>query len=127
MSHESKTPPTALTSQQHEGTGVKVWIITLCGLGLLGVVMASMLVASGVRQLFSQGPHPAIERSPTVSRSVARVPLNPQEKKTRQAYEKEQLERLSTYGWKDRSHGKVRIPIDRAMAILLEKNREGDK
>lgn len=126
MSHESNTPPIASTSQQHEGTGVQSRIIYLCGLGLLGLVTMSMMVASGVRHVLSRGPHLATTTSPAASRSVVTA-LDPQEKKSRQTYEKDQLHRLSTYGWSDRSRGKVRIPIERAKAILLEKKREGDK
>jgi hypothetical protein len=32
---------------------------------------------------------------------------------------------LSTYGWVDRAAGTVRIPIDRAMRLLLERGLPG--
>src|SRR5262249_49363321 len=32
---------------------------------------------------------------------------------------------LGTYGWVDRPHGIVRLPVDRAMALLAERSRRG--
>ena len=33
---------------------------------------------------------------------------------------------LGTYGWVDRPHGIVRLPVDRAMALLAERSRRGN-
>jgi len=32
---------------------------------------------------------------------------------------------LGTYGWVDRAHGVVRLPVERAMALLAERSRRG--
>lgn len=125
MSHDPNIPQRSAVVQQHEGTGVNSRIIFLCGFGLLTMIAVSMLVASRIRPIYVR-PHSPSTRLPGNSQAVVNSRLDPQEKRTRQAYEKDQLERLSTYGWSDRSRGKVRIPIERAMSILIEKNRSSE-
>ena len=36
-----------------------------------------------------------------------------------------ELQRLSTYGWRDRSRGVVRIPLERALSLTLERGLPG--
>jgi len=40
--------------------------------------------------------------------------------KTRQALQSENHRRLETYAWTDKAHGKVQIPIERAMQLTIE-------
>lgn len=118
------TPPTNV--QQHESSRVNSRVIYQSGAGFLGLVVTSMLIAGSIAHWPSRGSQMAGSNPPAVSHSVVAAPLDPQGKKTRQAYEQDQSDLLSTYGWTDRSHGKVRIPIERAMAILVQKNRRNE-
>jgi len=57
-------------------------------------------------------PEPRLERDPLAPRRALRA---------------EEDARLKSYGWIDRTAGKVRIPIDRAMEIVLERGIPGGK
>jgi len=39
-----------------------------------------------------------------------------------QAFRRSEQELMTTYGWVDKQHGIVRIPVDQAMKIILRKN-----
>jgi hypothetical protein len=41
-----------------------------------------------------------------------------------QAYRNERIERLSTWGWMDRGQGAIHMPIDRAMDLVVQKEKE---
>lgn len=47
--------------------------------------------------------------------------LQPKPENDLQQYQREESSELDSYGWVDRENGVVRIPIDRAMKLLLEK------
>jgi hypothetical protein len=40
------------------------------------------------------------------------------------ALQAQEKERLGTYGWVDKPNGVVRIPIDRAMALMVEREKK---
>jgi len=44
-----------------------------------------------------------------------------------QAYRRESLERLSSWGWLDRRQGLIHMPIDRAMELVVEQQKEQKK
>jgi hypothetical protein len=44
-----------------------------------------------------------------------------------QAYRKDEIERLSSWGWVDRKQGTVRMPIDRAMELVVQEQKEQKK
>ena len=44
-----------------------------------------------------------------------------------QAYRQERIERLSSWGWMDRKQGTIHIPIERAMDLVLEEQKEPKK
>jgi hypothetical protein len=44
-----------------------------------------------------------------------------------QAYRKDEIERLSSWGWIDRKQGTVHMPIDRAMELVLREQKEQKK
>lgn len=70
------------------------------------------------RQAAESGPAPAVARS-QVYFPQPREQIAPNEElKTFRARENAEL---NSYGWIDRKAGEVRIPIDRAMDILLER------
>jgi hypothetical protein len=66
-------------------------------------------------------PEPRLQTSAGVD-AVADAP-RPEEPFTNQGaaeHEKRQAEELSTYGWVDRATGAVRIPVERALELVLE-------
>lgn len=91
------------------------------GLVLLGVV-AHALVARLFSALESREER---RRSPQRPGATAAEPPSPRlEEISGQALEKIRLrdaEELETYGWVDRSRGQVRLPITRAMELLLQR------
>ena len=44
-----------------------------------------------------------------------------------EAYRKEEIERLSSWGWIDRKQGTVHMPIDRAMELVVQQQKEQKK
>jgi hypothetical protein len=44
-----------------------------------------------------------------------------------QAYRKDEVDRLSSWGWIDRKQGTVHMPIDRAMELVLREQKEQKK
>jgi hypothetical protein len=61
-----------------------------------------------------------VEASPPVP-PEPRLQVNPQA--DFQEYLRKQQEILGSYGWVSRAEGKVRIPIDRAMGIVVEREK----
>ena len=63
--------------------------------------------------------------SPLVAANLRRTPPGPRLEALpldpRRRLDVEEAERLSSYGWIDRAGGTARIPIDRAIEILLER------
>jgi len=41
-----------------------------------------------------------------------------------QAYRKDEIERLSSWGWIDRKQGTVHMPIDRAMDLVVQEQKK---
>ena len=44
-----------------------------------------------------------------------------------QAYKKERSEKLNNWGWKDKKAGVVHMPIDRAMDLMVQEQKEPPK
>src|SRR5207253_8903865 len=44
-----------------------------------------------------------------------------------QAYRKDEIERLSRWGWIDRKQGSVHMPIDRAMDLVVREQKKPKK
>lgn len=113
---------------QHEITGHEVQDVEITPIVITGVVLA---VVAGVILAISVGlfryftatapqapPNPMVQEVQPFP-PVPRIEEHP-------ATEVEQLRRqedniLSTYGWADKKSGKVRIPIDRAMELQLQR------
>ena len=93
-------------------------------LGLAVLIVVSMVVSWWVLQIFlGQTPAAAVVPSPLPEASQRRLPPAPRlqsdpEEELRQM-RREMATRLNSYGWVDENRGIVRIPIDRAMEVLL--------
>jgi len=108
----------------HETRDASVGPIVLTGLSLAVTVALVALVSYGV--LTFLGAHRrATTRNNPMSVEDSQIPPNPRIEE-HPAIEIQQLhaeeERiLSSYGWVDKKAGVVRIPIDRAMELQLER------
>lgn len=123
--NESLSAPKELPPpKQHESTSVNGRLVAVCAFGLFAMIVIAMLVSRQVREHWLI-PARAVATGMAArqARAVSKVPLDPHQRQTRSLYEAEQQERLSTYGWVDRSRGKVHIPIERAMAISIQQSR----
>ena len=111
-------------SPGHETRDAKITPIVLTGLGLALSVAIVGVVVFGIFHYL--GAHPASSARPNpMSADDSQVPPAPQIAE-HPAIEIQQLHDqedrvLSTYGWTDKKAGVVRIPIDRAMELQLER------
>jgi hypothetical protein len=95
----------------------------------VGCVIAAILVW-GVFRLFAaqeNAEQPAL--SPHLEESLRRTPASPRLEplplEPRIALRAAEDAQLSTYGWVDRQAGVARIPIDRAMQLIVEQGVPG--
>ncbi len=110
----------------YEKSDLPVKTITVA-LVLVGALMVlGLAVSVGVfNLLWERGAPRTPPAPPQVKGGEADLrrepPLQVQAPKDLAAMRAEENKILTTYGWTDREAGRVRIPIDRAMALLLER------
>jgi len=118
----------ALASQQHppghEMRDARIAPIVLTGAGLALTVAIVGLIVYGVFQYLETHPATSARVNP-MSAEESQIPPAPRIEE-HPAIEIQQLHVqensiLSTYGWTDKKAGVVRIPIDRAMELQLER------
>ncbi|HET6423407.1 MAG TPA: hypothetical protein VFG20_06970 [Planctomycetaceae bacterium] len=117
----SETPPHAV--------GFETRDVSIRGiLALAGAVLASVLiVVAGLWWMWTRFEMQAArsETKPTFTRDEQPRTTSPhlQETPVRDyvLYRAEQDAAASTYGWVDRNNGVVRLPVDRAMELYLER------
>ena len=95
---------------------------------MLFIVLATIAVAWVVRVMyFSLAHREAMEQppAPIMQFEANRVPPNPRLQASEPidltAFRSEEERIVTTYGWVDKSQGIVRIPVDEAMRLLLER------
>jgi hypothetical protein len=98
--------------------GVLIFAVALA----VGVVLTLVLVG-GMIALLAQSPPSSMRASPTGTPSVVPPPpvLQAQPWEDLRHYREEQSRILSNYAWIDRKAGAVRIPIERAMELVVER------
>jgi len=107
----------------HETTDASVRPIVLTGVAL--AIVAAMVFTISIRLFHFFVERPAQSPPNPMASENAQFPPAPRIEE-HPATELEQLRQdedhtLTTYGWVDRNAGKVRIPIDRAMELQLER------
>ena len=116
------TPPGA----GYEHTDAHVWIIVKFGLWL---VISAAIIHVGVVLMFGlfvdQRESAAVPQFPLAVGSDLRLPVEPRLQRfpANEAYTHQMQEQnaLRTYGWVDRNAGTVRIPIEDAMRLTVER------
>jgi hypothetical protein len=104
-------------------------IITLLCYGLV-VVFYKFMESRAVENDSPRAPlaaapsQPAIEAGRVIGGPASGPSLLVQEPLNLQKFRADEEHQLSTYGWVDQNTGVVRLPIDRAKALLLERGLE---
>jgi hypothetical protein len=109
----------------HEERDVRIRPVVISTLVLGGVIVATMLLMAGLLRRFDARPSP--EAPPLAAEYGRSTPPAPR-LQTNPRADLEQLRAeedaaLHGYAWVDRQAGTVRIPIERAMALLAERGR----
>lgn len=110
----------------HETSDVSIGAIVKFGAGL-AIAAAVVSVAMWGLFRFFEAQHEKREQPvpPMVAANLKRTPreprLEPDPLSPRRRMQAEENAALTTYGWVDRDAGVVRIPIERAMELLVER------
>ena len=107
----------------HETRDASMRNVIAFGVALLVLIVVGLLVSEGVLHYFevrqSLGPPASPFESVRTLPPAPRLQVAPVEDLAR--YRAAQESTLNSYGWVDQKAGVVRIPIDRAMDLLLER------
>jgi hypothetical protein len=110
----------------HETSDVSIGAIVKFGIGLAAVVLLVHLATWGLfRVMDAREEKRDRPLPPLVAAALRRTPpgprLEPDALSPRRRMQAEENAALTTYGWVDRDAGIVRMPIERAMEILVER------
>ena len=122
-----------MAHSMHETTDASVRPIVLTGVALAIVAAIVMTISVGLYRYFVERPV-ATPANPMAHENPQFPPeprLETQPSLELQQLRQQEDETLSTYGWIDRKAGKVRVPIDRAIELQLQRGfpvrKEGAK
>jgi hypothetical protein len=91
----------------------------------VGLIAAAAAMFVLLRALEKKGRAEDRKLSPMIAASLARTPPEPRLEAyplaPRQRLRAEEERVLTTYGWVDKDRGLVRVPIDRAMDLLVQR------
>ena len=107
----------------HEGTDTSVHNVAMLAGVFVGLLIFGFIVGYGTFKILS--PPESVSPPPALVETSRTLPPGPRLQvnapKDLANYLKQQQQTLDTYGWVDQKAGVVRVPIDRAMDLLLEK------
>jgi hypothetical protein len=112
---------------RHEHADVNVWAIGKLGIALVLVTIASIILMFGVFRYFEAregGKQLPASLFSIDSRKLPPEPnvfFNEHESQNQQDIRANEEKELNEYGWVDQAHGVVRIPIDRAMNLVVQR------
>lgn len=109
----------------HETDDADVRAIVITGVVFSAAVAVTLWVVWGMFQILAHHPAVIAPANPLAETNRQQFPPEPRLEE-HPAIEMEQMRKqedhiLSTYGWMDKKTGVVRIPIDRAMELQMEK------
>jgi hypothetical protein len=111
------------SAAKHESEGVSLRGLA-AGAGVVAAAIAFGIAAAYV--VTRVGVEPSAAVSPSAAREGAAPKIAPppvlQVEPARDiaAFREEKKRLLDTYGWVDREHGIVRIPVERAMTLIVQ-------
>jgi hypothetical protein len=108
----------------HEGRDADIRPIVLTGIGLAVTVVVVGVIVYGIFRYLETHPATSVQPNP-MALFDSQIPPAPRIEE-HPAIEIQQLhtqedQTLSTYGWIDKSKGIVRIPLDRAIELQLQR------
>lgn len=107
----------------HETRDANVRNVVLFAVGLFILIAFGLVAAAGVFRYFAHrqtlGPPASLFENVRMLPPAPRLQVTPE--RDLGQYQAGQEQELTSYGWADRQSGAVRIPIDRAMDLLLKK------
>jgi len=127
-----RTPaePVEDPTRRHEQSVMRVRPIVLFGVGLFVLIGLTLLATGGVLRYLS-GPPVKLNSAPSPMGTTQSLPPEPRLQVDPSQSLKEVLAAeeaaLKSYGWVDRRRGFVRIPIDRAMELLVARQGPATK
>ena len=108
----------------HEETDASVDPILLTGAGLALLAAFSFALVFGIFRFLQAHPTPATAENPMASQQP-RFPSEPRIEEhpamDMQTFRAQEDSTLANYGWVDKKSGVVRIPIERAMELQLQR------
>ncbi len=113
------------TTRRHETTDADIRAIVKFAVGLFVSLVAALVLVRAVFNYFAAhqglGPpaSPFADTRELPPSNVPRLQANPPRELGQ--YQKEQEDLLQTYGWVDQKDGIVRIPIQRAIDLLVQR------
>jgi hypothetical protein len=127
--HAERDAPLDLSRPElrHERTDADVWALSKFAIALLLLCIASLGAVYGLFRYFESKYGGVLPRATqTLDLDARGLPPAPQlevsEKEDLAAQHAAENQVLTSYGWVDREHGIVRIPIDRAIDLLAASN-----
>ena len=120
---DESSGPGGQPRRSHETSDANIRNLIISGVLLCCLVIAGLLVSGGVFHYFvgHQGLGPPASPFEDVRMLPPEPRLQVSAPKDLKQYKAAQGEILNSYGWVDQKAGVVRIPIDRAMDILVQK------
>jgi hypothetical protein len=116
-------PPGEATAKGHESVDANVRSLVRWGVGVFALLASGLIISAVVFRYFVT--HQSLGPPASPFENVRALPPRPVLQVTPardlHQYLAQQNAVLNNYGWVDRKAGIVRIPIDRAMDLLLEK------
>ncbi|HEY1239063.1 MAG TPA: hypothetical protein VGF16_00845 [Bryobacteraceae bacterium] len=112
---------------RHEHRDVNVWAVGKVGIALVLTTIASLLLMFGmfryleVRENAAQIQPTTFSINPNALPPEPNVMFNQHEPQNREEILGNEEKQLKEYGWVDKEHGVVRIPIDRAMDLVVQR------
>lgn len=107
----------------HEGTDTSVHNVGVLAGAFVGLLIFGLIVGYGMFRFLNApetvSPPPALVETGRALPPAPRLQVNAPRDLAN--YQQQQQQTLDTYGWVDQKAGVVRVPIDRAMDLLLEK------
>ena len=114
--------------KQRARVSLRALAASVCGLLILFTL--SLVVPYGLQTWFKSGRpegSPSAAEMPTATFPQTAPQLSTEQRVQREAYQAAERQLLDSYEWTDRKAGIARIPIDRAMQIIAQQNRQTEK
>lgn len=120
--HHAATPSTA---PKHEVRDVNLRVVVGIVVGVVVMTLVGIVLSLGVYELLALRRQAVEPPPPPLAETLPALPPHPRLQVTPatdlQQIRAEEDAILSTYGWIDEQGGIVRIPVDRAMQLLVER------